>query len=223
MKIVAIHQPNFLPWLGFFYKVQQADCFCILDDVQYSKNSYINRCKIKTSQGEFWLTIPVSAKLGTPISEVTIANNNYQNKVFKNLKVNYSRSKHFEDIFEWLEKVWPQTNSLFDLNYNLFKSILKTAKIDKQIVLSSSIPTQGKNDDRLIEIIQHLDGNVYLSGKGGSNYQDPEKFTLANIELAYTQFFHPVYQQLWGDFTPGLSVLDYLFNYGFENLGNIMQ
>ena len=114
-KIVAIHQPNFLPWLGFFYKMLKADLFVFLDNVQFSKNSYQNRVRIKTSQGQQWLTIPVFHSFGQLTNEVQINNKeNWREKHLKTLEMNYKRTPYFKIIYNMLESIY------FKKEWNLF-------------------------------------------------------------------------------------------------------
>ncbi len=120
--IVAIHQPNFWPWIAYFYKILRCDTFVFLDNVQYTKNSFINRNKIKTSQGYIWLTVPVSFNFGQKILEVKINNNtDWRKKHLKTLELNYKKAIFFEEIYEIIKEVYYKEEWLYliDLNIDL--------------------------------------------------------------------------------------------------------
>ncbi|MDH3267270.1 MAG: WbqC family protein [Ignavibacteria bacterium] len=218
---VAIHQPNFLPWLGYFYKLSICDCFVFLDDAQFSKNSFINRNKIKTPRGADWLTLPVqsSGKFGQNINEVRINNFADTNKkILTTIKMNYSKAEYFKQYFPELEEIFNNSSeNLSELNINLILWIYKILQINKQFYYSSKIlDVQGSATEKLISICEKLECNTYLSGFGGLKYQEEELFSAANIELKIYNFNHPQYSQLWGEFLPNLSILDLILNCGEE-------
>jgi len=218
--IVAIHQPNFLPWIGYFYKIAKSDIFVFLDNVQYTKNSFINRNKIKTSQDVIWLTIPISFKFGQLINEVKIDNKtDWRKKHLRTLEMNYKRSNFFKEVFELIKRIYYLKNwqNLSDFNISLIKTIISYLDLNKTLVQSSSLDIQGKNTKLLIQIVKKVDGDVYLSGFGGAKYQEETSFKNEGIELVYYNFRHPAYKQLWNDFIPNLSIIDLLFNYGKES------
>ncbi|WP_442604275.1 WbqC family protein [Paenibacillus sp. KN14-4R] len=216
--IVSIHQPNFLPWLGYYYKIMQSDAFVLLDDVQYTKNSYMNRSKIKTPTGEMWLTIPVSTsgQLGSAMNEVHINWRSLRmDKLLKQLEASYRRSTYFTEIYEQLTPILSQSyERLVDLNMGLLAWTFDYLGIRTKLYYSSHIPVEEASTERLVRLVKQLGGSSYLSGKGGMKYQEEHLFNDSGIELIYSDFDHPVYTQLWGDFVPGLSILDLLFNEG---------
>ncbi|HOC02761.1 MAG TPA: WbqC family protein [bacterium] len=218
--IIGIHQPNFLPWLGYFYKITKSDIFVLLDNVQYTKNSFINRNKIKTSQGDHWLTVPVSFKFGDLIKDVTIDNNiDWRKKHLKTFELNYKKAPHFDEIYNFLERVYYKKEWIFlaDFNIELIVEICCFLDMNKKFIKASSLNILGKSTDLLINIVKNLNGDIYLSGKGGQQYQDESKFNKENIKLIYSDFKHPVYRQLWGEFIENLSIIDILFNLGKES------
>lgn len=217
--IISIHQPNFLPWLGFFYKLEISDFFVFLDDVQFTKNSFINRNKIKTPQGNNWLTLPVqsSGKFGQNINEVKISNYvSVSKKIISTLKMNYAKAKYFDIYFREFEFIIQNSDgNLSKLNIDLILWISKLLKITTEVTFSSQLNSvQGESTERLISICKKLNFNTYFSGFGGSKYQDEELFLQNNISLKKTDFKHPVYPQLWGEFLPNMSVIDLIFNCG---------
>lgn len=220
--ILSIHQPNFIPWLGFFYKLKLSDSFVFLDDAQFSKNSFINRNKIRTPQGENWITLPVqsSGKFGQNINEVEITNYNVtKRKILSSIKMNYSKARYFSDYFGEFEDIFNKNEgNLSNLNIDLILLINKILNINTKVVLSSHLDNiQTNSTERLISICKKMNCSIYFSGFGGSKYQDENLFAENNIELKKTDFIHPLYPQLWGDFIPNLSVIDLIFNCGVES------
>lgn len=219
--IVAIHQPNFLPWSGYFYKLHKASVFVFLDNVQFTKNSFQNRVKIKTSQGEKWLTIPVLHKFGQTTRDVKINNNEkWREKHLKGFKVNYGRSAHFETVYSLLSEIYFQKewDVMADFNITLIRRLCNYIGIQTTMLRSSSMDVSGSSTELLIDLIKKINGRIYLSGKGGANYQDVDRFGDAEISIQYTDFEQPVYTQLWGEFVAGLSIVDLLFNCGEKSL-----
>lgn len=218
-NMIAIHQPNYIPWAGYFYKILSSDSFVFLDDVQYTKNSFINRNRIKGPQGEQWLTIPVKASIENEIREVKFAKNNWAIKHIKTLEACYGKSryyKHYKDEFD--EILLTPFENLSELNISIIKKICEWLNINVNFYLSSELNIEGKSDERLIEIMKKLNGKNYLSGSGGSKYQDENKFLQEGIQVIYYQYKVPIYEQLWGEFIPGLSILDLIFNEGENSL-----
>lgn len=217
MKI-AIHQPNYLPWLGFFYKMAKSDVFVFLDNVQYPRRSFVNRVKIKTPKGEQWLTIPVKVKgkYYQKIRETEILNEkNWQKEHIKALELNYRKAKYFDYLFPDLKKNIEKDGQMLSIfNIELIKLLRDKLEIKAELKIASDYNISGKSTDLLINLCKEFKGDTYLSGVGGSNYQDEEKFKATGIKLEYSNFSHPVYSQMWGDFIPSLSVIDLIFNCG---------
>ncbi len=212
--IAAIHQPNYIPWLGFFYKVSRCDIFIVLDNVQFIKRGVTHRNKIKTPDGELWVVLPVQNK--GSINEIRLKNNIDWREMHLNYYVhNYRRTKYFEQYFPDLKKIYKTDwEYMSDLNMEVIKYILNELGIRKQIVFASSLKPQGKGTELLIDICKQVGADTYLSGKGGKKYMDEARFFEEDIKLVYSDFVHPVYPQLWRDFIPNLSILDLLFNCG---------
>jgi len=215
---VGIHQPNFLPWIGYFYKIYKSDVFVILDDVQYTKNSFINRNRIKSPAGEQWLTMPVlhSGKFGQSINEVDIQ---FFEKNFKRLKnslhSNYAKSTYFKEVMVMFEQFDDFEVKLSSFNEYFIRWILDYLEIKTQIFRSSElINIEGESTDRLISICKQLHADKYLAGFGSKKYQEDDKFLIHGIDNVVYDFTHPQYNQLWGEFIPNLSIIDILFNAG---------
>lgn len=224
-KVIAIHQPNYLPWAGYFYKMAHSDIFVFLDDVQYTKGSFINRNRIKTSQGVQWLTIPVHSNLEGTIRETPWTDINWPQKHLKTVKFAYGRAPYFNQIFSWFFDLLlsVKAENVADLNIQILKSIAQQLNLSCSFNLSSNFNVGGEGDDRLIQLVLRLDGDTYLSGYGGFKYQNIDKFKAAEIHVQYYNFTPPEYPQLWGDFESGLSIIDILFNCGFSDTSHLIK
>lgn len=219
MTVVAIHQPNYAPWLGYFAKMAQADVFIFLDDAQYTKNSYINRVQVDAGGKARWLTVPVSYRFGDPIRAVQASDRNWRRSHLDTLKTLYGGAVQFRSVWTWLVDVYgglPEAD-LANSNQSLIEAVAAKLGIGRRFYRSSECQVGASaGDDRLIALVRAVGGTKYLSGKGGSNYQDPDKFAAACIDLTYGEFVHPTYEQGRELFLPGLSILDALFRIGFE-------
>jgi hypothetical protein len=224
MKTVAIHQPNYLPWLGYFYKIRSADLFVILDSVDYQSgnaSSITNRARIKTATGEMLMTVPVSKpKVTRRIDAVSIDNKqNWQRKHLNSLKTAYGKSRHFEEVYNLIESgLLRRFEYLADLNTHLIESVCGFLDIRTPILRSSSmgLADDSEKNERILKICKHEQATSYLSGNGARKYNNEELFRDSGIELRYANFSPPTYPQLHGEFIPKLSVADCLFNCGRE-------
>lgn len=221
--IVSVHQPQYLPWLGYFDKVIKSDCFVFLDKVQYKHREFQNRNKIRTNDGWIWLTVPVVSKgLGRQnINEVRIDNSfDWQNKHLRSLQVSYGKAKFFKDYISFFKDIYTSRtwDGLVELNVHIIKYFLKALSIDIPIYFESEIGTTTASTERIIEICKKLKATVYLSGLGGRDYLQEERFEQEQIKLQYQKFSHPVYSQCFAkddsDFIPNMAVIDLLFNEG---------
>lgn len=223
--IVAVHQPQFLPWLGYFHKMMMADAFCLLDDVQFKKNEWQNRNRIKTAQGWQWLTVPVKYRFPEKINEVSINDAvNWRRKHLESIKYSYQKSKYFCKNFDCLEKAYKKEwESISAINHHLIVEIRKILDIqDKPMIRASAIPRLSENPtQRLVDICRGMGGDTYLSGADGPKYMDMEKFKKNGIKVMVQDFQHPVYPQQHGAFQSHLSIIDLLFNCGPQSSGII--
>ncbi|MEY2828742.1 MAG: hypothetical protein RIQ33_600 [Bacteroidota bacterium] len=216
--IAAIHQPNFVPWIGYFYKIEKADVFVLLDDVQFTKNSFINRNQIKTPQGAQWLTLPAlqTGKFGQNINEVGIVQFEHNiKKVLKTVEGNYKKAPFYTNYFPEFENCLLHSGeNMAAINIALIKFACNALEIKTPLIISSELKAEGESTMRLINICKQINATKYLSGFGGNNYQEAELYKQHHIELTITNFKHPQYKQLWGDFVPNMSIIDLLFNHG---------
>jgi hypothetical protein len=223
-RLVAIHQPNFFPWLGYFDKLARADVFVLLDHVQFQKKggNWANRAQLLTGGDRpGWVTAPVDRSYHgiKPISEVVIDDTRpWRRKMLKTIVANYARAAHFEEAFPLVEELIGHPSSrLAVLNENAIRRLAGAIGLPaRRIVLSSSLQPAGSGTDLLIELVRAVDGDAYLSGGGAEGYLQPDKFEAAGVELRMQDFDHPVYLQGRGEFVSGLSVIDPLLHLGPE-------
>lgn len=211
--ILSAHQPAYLPWLGYFDKIARADVFVYLDTVQFEKNSFINRNQIKTPQGALWLTIPVKTKghMSGSLRATEIDDSQaWRVKHLKSIEMNYRKSPRFEECFPKIQALLniPESN-LADYCFYQLQFWLGELAIDTRIVRSSDLQITSSKSDLVFDLCQHFEAQRYLSGALGRDYLVEEDFTKADISIEYQNFNSPVYPQLWGDFIPYLSVLDW--------------
>jgi len=221
MTVVAIHQPQYLPWLGYFDKIYRCDVFCLLDTVQYKKNEFQNRNRIKTTDGWQWLTVPVTYRFPQRIEEVGVNQTvDWQRKHLQALKTNYSKAPFFEIYFGRFEELYQHSYEfLVQVNVACIKSLMKLLGLERKLVLASSLPVETEDPTlRLVEICKKLGGDFYLSGRDGANYMDIDMFAGHQIDILFQDFQHPQYPQCFGPFEPNMSVVDLLFNCGQASL-----
>jgi len=220
--IVSVHQPQYLPWSGYFHKIASSDLFVFLDRVQYKEREFQNRNKIRTADGWMWLTVPVisSGQGRQGISEVRIDNSvNWTHEHWESLKVWYGKAEYFSEHAPFFEEVYRKKwDWLVDINLVFIRYCLNYLTIDTPITFESALKTEKNKTERIIEICQEVHADTYLSGTGGKEYLEEEKFPQANIKLMYQDFKHPVYRQQFmkgqEDFLPYMSVIDLMFNAG---------
>lgn len=214
---VAIHQPNYLPWSGYFAKLAAADVFVFLDDVQFPQGrSYVYRTKVGDARGAVWLSAPVSRSSGSLINEAAFADPDWSATHLRKLRSAYAGAPHFDEVVSLMESVYAEgVDNLAALNMLAVRRIADYLDLDRRFEMSSSVGSEGVSDDRLISIVQRLGGSCYVSGKGGQNYQDPAKFEAAGLELEVRVYEpHPYPQTHFQEFEPGLSIVDALFSLG---------
>ncbi|KPA15155.1 WbqC-like protein family [Candidatus Magnetomorum sp. HK-1] len=212
--VVTIHQPDFLPWLGFFDRLYKCDLYIVLDDVQFLRRGWHHRDKIKTPHGVKWLTVPVlkKGKYNQNINEVEIDNNKNWKKNFLGLIANsYNKSANFSVVYNCIEKILAKNHTqLIELNMDLLHYCIDVLDIHKKIIFSSSLKINLKATDKLVNLVKAVNGKAYLTGSGSRSYLDEETFKKEKIELLWQNFKHPYYSQLHGSFEKMLSVIDFL-------------
>lgn len=216
-RVCAIHQPNFMPWLGYFHKMEKSDVFVFLDNVDIvtgSAKAITNRIKIKTRQGAIWLTVPIKKGSSKKIADQAIDGTSWKGKALKTIDQAYSKASNFESIMPVVEQIINcDSQSLAEFNIHGIQTIARLLKINTPVTSASQLPidSQDKNE-RIVQICKYLDASFYYSGQGAKKYHNESVFREAEIRIEYAEFIHPVYPQLHGAFLPGLSAIDYLFN-----------
>ncbi|MBI2079580.1 WbqC family protein [Candidatus Micrarchaeota archaeon] len=217
--IVAIHQPNYLPWLGYFNKMKMADTFILYDTAQYPKNSLANRNKIRTKDGSVYLTIPVEKEYHfRPVCEVKLPKDGrWREKHLASLKANYARADYFESYKDEIERVYKieEFDTLADVSIRLINFVKDEFDIGTRLVRSSEldIDRDRKQTDALIAMVEAVGGAAYFTGSGGSkDYLDQTKFI--GIKLMWHKYEHPRYKQAFPGFEPYMAAIDAIFNLG---------
>jgi hypothetical protein len=220
--VCAIHQPNYLPYPGFFDKILKSDVFIIYDTAQFRKNNFQNRNRVCSPDGWKWLTVPVKHSFGQMIKEVEIEN------PLKALKSNwmkiqtlYGKAPFFKQHSGTLGNIYGKDYSnLAELNYDLITAICSILDLNPKFIRSSSFgETESKRTEALIEMCKKVGADSYISGKSGKNYLDTDLFEKSGINVIYQNFVHPVYKQFNNSvFQPEMSIIDLIFNCGSSSL-----
>jgi hypothetical protein len=224
--IVAIHQPQYLPWLGYFDKMSKADVFCYLDNVQYKKNEWQNRNRIKTAQSRQWITVPVRYRFPQKINEVEINNAvKWKKKHLQAFITNYSKASYFGDYIVHFKDFFSESWVLLsDLNVFLIERLREFLNLhSKPTMLASSLMLSDDPSDRLVDICKAVGADTYLSGQDGIKYMDLERFEEHGIKVVIQEFKHPVYPQRFNQFQSHLSIVDLLFNCGPQSMDKIRE
>ncbi|HTC00537.1 MAG TPA: WbqC family protein [Ferruginibacter sp.] len=225
---VSINQPAFFPWLGYFHRIAISDLHVVLDDVQFEKNSYTNRNKIKTQQDTLWLTVPLitSGRFGDlAINKLEIVKGSkWQRKIVESIKQFYRKAPYFNDYFPFIEEAflnheWVLLNDLIKHLNHYFFSVLE---IKTPVLYSTELGTEGAKSNLVLNICKKTNCTTYISGPFGKDYLDKESFTANGIDIFYHEYKHPEYTQQFSGFMPNLSIIDLIFNCGKES-GNILM
>jgi len=219
LTTVATHQPNYIPWLGYFYKISQCDIFVFLDDVQFSKTGSHNYHRIKSKDGLLKLKIPVKHRFNDPINKViTNDDGGWKERHLQMIREYYKNAPFFEKVYIDFETLLlKKYDDLATLNIALIHFFLEKFAIKTTLVRSSSLDLEDvKNEERIIEICRQLSASTYYSGRGAMAYQNEDNFNEKGIKLFYDNYKPIEYTQLWGEFQANVSVLDYVMNHGFD-------
>ncbi len=220
MKKVAVIQSNYIPWKGYFDIIHDVDLFIFYDDVQYTKNDWRNRNKVKTAQGPQWLTIPVGASEQRLICEVELNDNHWPRKHWATLQQAYSKRPYFKQYQEFFEHIYLKTKwaTLSELNQFLIKTISSEfLGLKTEFAKSQEFRLAGEKGDRLLNLLQQAAATLYVSGPAAKDYLNEQKFVDAGIQLVYKDYSgYPEYPQAFPPFEHQVSVLDVLFNCGPE-------
>ena len=223
---VAISQPNYLPWIGYFQLISSVDTFVFLDDVQYTPRDWRNRNLIKTKNGLEWISIGVSLPIGRSslINKVEINDSNWANRHLSSIRHSYRQSREFTKYFPIVED-WLQSKMhekyLCKLNIEITMEIANLLGINTKFLIASEISMPNDKNLRLLEICQILNANTYVSGPAAKTYLKVEEFNAKNITVEFFPYKSKEYEQLFGKFEPGVTVIDAILNLG-EKAGNLL-
>ena len=218
--IIAIHQPNYLPYLGFFDKMKRSNIFVIYDDAQFNKDDFQHRNRIRIYQGWKYLTVPVEKKR-IPIGDIRIRNElmikgmMWQEAHLREIKDNYKDAPYYAPYEDRLEAIYTsEYDKLIDLNMNFINFLKGAFDIKTKIIFASELSYTSRSTERLVDIVEALGGDVYLSGPAGRNYLDVSLFESRGVGVEFQDFKHPVYEQRYDGFISNMSAIDTLFNIG---------
>lgn len=226
---LAIIQSNYIPWKGYFDIIDRVDTFMILDDVQFTKNSWRNRNRLKTAKGPTWLTIPVATggKFGQTIAEVEIADPSWAGKHWGQWRQNYAKTPFFAEYAPAIEALYTEAATLTHLsavNYLFLHKLCSMLGITTTFITSADHPVEGVKTDRVVALCQSAGASAYLSGPAAQDYIEVEKFAAAGVELQYMDYVgYPDYEQPFPPFEPAVSVIDLLFCVGPAAMQHIRQ
>ena len=227
-KTVVIHQPDFLPWLGFFHRLRQADLYIALDHVQFvtgTSRSWTHRDRIKTAAGPRWLSLRVrKTSLGTAIHDIALApDDGWRAKSLQLLRESYGGAAHFDEVFPRIEALYARGDEkLADMNFASIGLLGDMLGAMPPVLRSSELSPAGTRNAMLVDLLGKVGATDYLSGLGARAYFDPQPFAAAGIEVRWQAFRHPVYPQLHGEFVPSLSAIDMLLNCGIDRSREIL-
>jgi hypothetical protein len=215
--ILAAHQPQYLPWLGYFEKIDRADRFVLLDTVQFKKNEWQNRNRVRTADGWAWLTVPVHHRFPMRIDEVDIDDSTpWRRKQIETVRQAYARAPHLAHLLDGIETLLAKPlRGLAELNAQSVFLLAGLLGIGTPVVPASLLPPMPEGaDERLIALCRHFGCATYLAGAGGRDYMDLRTWKAAGIAVEFQEFRHPLYRQCHPGFEPNLSAIDVLFNEG---------
>lgn len=219
---LSAHQSAYLPWCGYLQRIAMSDVFVVLDSVQFEKNSFTNRNRIKNPNGVNWLTVPVHLKnhLSETLSDLKIAHtNNWQKKHWKSIQSSYAKAPEFPRHEEFLRLLFLERwDSLRELNDTILHYFLDLLGINTPIHYLSDLKISGKKQDLIINLCEHFDSGEFLFGPEGRNYVEANLFIEKKIEVLFHDYNEAPYPQLWGDFVPNLSAIDMLLNCSIDDV-----
>lgn len=222
---VTIHQPQFLPWLGYLDKIDQADAFIILDTVQFKKNEWQNRNRIRTADGWQWMTVPVLHHFGQRIDEVLInPTSGWKTQHLRALDMHYARAPYRNRYLAQLRELYSAPwRKLSELNEATVRWLLEAYGISTPVHRAAEYEARDEPTDRLIDLCRSVGATRYLAGPGAERYMDKPRFESSGVGLEIQVFRHPIYRQVYEPFEPNLSALDLLLMQGPEALTTLRR
>jgi len=226
--IVGIHQPNYLPWLGYMHKIYHSDIFIFFDNTQVPRGSFFNRVNILAGGKAYLLTVPIksSGDLNLMIKDCQINNNiKWKKKHWSTIKYSYQKAAYFEKYADkFKELIFKDYENLAEFNIDLIKLLTDCFGIkDKKFIVGSSLNVKGTKNQLLINMLKKVGATTYLSGTGAKEYMVIKDYEDNGIKVVFQKFTHPIYKQTVLNFVPNLSSLDLLFNHGPNALKILLE
>lgn len=225
-KTVVVHQPDFLPYLGFFHRLLQADLYLSLDHVQFARRGWTHRDKIKTRTGATWLSLSVEkCPIDTAIANVALwPGLCWRTKNLTLIAENYRRASYYDQLFGEIERIYAMPiDRLATFNIAFIRLVCRWLGIRIACVQSTDLEPSGQKSEMIANLVSAVGGTRYLSGIGAREYHDQTPFDRLGIEVVWQNFTHPTYTQQFGDFVPYLSAIDALFNCGPEGTVRLLR
>lgn len=229
IKTVVIHQPDFLPYLGFFHRFLSADLYLVLDHVQFvngTSRAWTHRDRIKTAKGSQWLSLSVKkAPRETPINGIHLSDAaGWREANLRLLEASYRKAPYFEQIMPCLRELYEQPASMLaDFNLASIRMLMTLLGTELPLLRSSELSPRGADNEMLVDLLAKVGASRYLSGVGARAYLDESMFRAAGIDVLWQDFRHPVYPQQFGAFEPSLSAVDMLFNCGITDSRRLLR
>lgn len=216
--ILSINQPAYMPWIGYYDRIDASDLHIVLDHVQFEKNSFVNRNKIRTPKGWMWLTVPVQTKgkfTKLPINELRIVAGPWRRKHRTSLYTNYARAPYFNNHISFIDTFFDEsngTNCFLDLTQEFSGYMLDVLGINTQIMRSVQMNPIHTKSELVLELCLKVGAETYISGPFGRNYLDRRRFEEAGIKILFHDYKCVPYKQAWPGFESGLAAFDVLAN-----------
>lgn len=225
----VIHQPDFLPYPGFFHRLLTADVFIILDNVQFVNNA--SRCMthrdlIKTQKGARWLSLSLKrSPIKTNINNICLSQSvDWRKKNIDLIRENYKKAPHYKEIIPLIESIYDKKyQKMIEINMESIHMLMDIFNINTPIKYASSLGANGSKNELLVNILKNINATHYLSGSGAKSYFKSEPFDEANISVIWQKYKPIIYPQLHGDYLPNLSSIDMLFNCGVEESRKLLR
>lgn len=222
-RLVAIHQPNFLPWLGYFNKLARADVFILLDTVQFpmTGGTWMNRVRLLVDKRPAWITVPIVRRAGSlrAIRSTRIDDTRpWRTKMLRTIEQSYARAPFVDEVLPQVSRLINlDTDQLAEFNEIGVRALAAAMGLDtSKVIRASELDVTGRSTDLLVDLTRAVDGTAYLCGRGASGYQEDEKFARSGLRLIYQEFEHPSYPQLCEPPQLGLSVIDAMMGCGLD-------